>query len=246
MILNASHGSAPLIEEAAGITKYKAGAAPRAQARSRAANLTRLEDIIYEIDRQRGSLKRQAAKARRYTRLPTRCAAGKVLSRGAIAACPKRSKRPGAVATTRARTRQRRRRVSPKSRTNWGGFGSTRHRDAAATTPAAPCTRTSSRSTGGRRRCARPQQAEMLKKRARSSRRNASCSVRREPSAWRSRPVARPLDSVGGARRGGALAAAAAEETRARGGDRSARADVETGRADVYAVLTPSRAHRGA
>ena len=59
-----------LIEEAAGITKYKARRRS-AELKLDAAqqNLTRLEDIVYEIDKQRGSLKRQAAKARRYTRL---------------------------------------------------------------------------------------------------------------------------------------------------------------------------------
>ena len=59
-----------LIEEAAGITKYKARRrAAELKLEAAQQNLTRLEDIIYEIDRQRGSLKRQAAKARRYTRL---------------------------------------------------------------------------------------------------------------------------------------------------------------------------------
>jgi chromosome segregation protein len=59
-----------LIEEAAGITKYKARRRS-AELKLEAAqqNLTRLDDIIYEIDKQRGSMKRQAAKARRYTRL---------------------------------------------------------------------------------------------------------------------------------------------------------------------------------
>jgi chromosome segregation protein len=59
-----------LIEEAAGITKYKARRRS-AELKLEAAqqNLTRLEDIVHEIDKQRGSLKRQAAKARRYTRL---------------------------------------------------------------------------------------------------------------------------------------------------------------------------------
>src|SRR5215212_7318212 len=59
-----------LIEEAAGITKYKARRRS-AELKLEAAqqNLTRLEEIVYEIDKQRGSLKRQAAKARRYTRL---------------------------------------------------------------------------------------------------------------------------------------------------------------------------------
>ncbi len=59
-----------LLEEAAGVTKYKS--------RRRAAelkldgarqNLTRVDDIIYEVEKQRRSLKRQAAKARRYRRL---------------------------------------------------------------------------------------------------------------------------------------------------------------------------------
>ncbi len=59
-----------LIEEAAGITKYKARRrAAELKLEAAQQNLTRLEDIIYEIDRQRGSMKRQAAKARRYTRL---------------------------------------------------------------------------------------------------------------------------------------------------------------------------------
>ena len=59
-----------LIEEAAGITKYKARRrAAELKLEAAQQNLTRLEDIIYEIDKQSGSLKRQAAKARRYTRL---------------------------------------------------------------------------------------------------------------------------------------------------------------------------------
>ena len=59
-----------LIEEAAGITKYKARRrAAELKLEAAQQNLTRLDDIIYEIDKQRGSMKRQAAKARRYTRL---------------------------------------------------------------------------------------------------------------------------------------------------------------------------------
>lgn len=59
-----------LIEEAAGITKYKARRrAAELKLDAAQQNLTRLEDIVYELDKQRGSLKRQAAKARRYTRL---------------------------------------------------------------------------------------------------------------------------------------------------------------------------------
>lgn len=55
------------IEEAAGITKYKLR---KHQAETKLAsareNLVRLNDIILEVEKQRNSLKRQAAKARRY------------------------------------------------------------------------------------------------------------------------------------------------------------------------------------
>jgi chromosome segregation protein len=59
-----------LIEEAAGITKYKARRRS-AELKLDAAqqNLTRLDDIVFEIEKQRGTLKRQAAKARRYRKL---------------------------------------------------------------------------------------------------------------------------------------------------------------------------------
>jgi chromosome segregation protein len=59
-----------LIEEAAGITKYKARRrAAELKLEAAQQNLTRIDDIVYEVEKQRGSLKRQAAKARRYTRL---------------------------------------------------------------------------------------------------------------------------------------------------------------------------------
>jgi chromosome segregation protein len=59
-----------LIEEAAGITKYKARRrAAELKLEAAEQNLTRLDDIVFEVEKQRGSLKRQAAKARRYTRL---------------------------------------------------------------------------------------------------------------------------------------------------------------------------------
>ena len=59
-----------LIEEAAGITKYKARRRS-AELKLDAAqqNLTRVDDIVFEVEKQRGSLKRQAAKARRHQRL---------------------------------------------------------------------------------------------------------------------------------------------------------------------------------
>ncbi len=59
-----------LIEEAAGITKYKARRrAAELKLEAAIQNLTRLEDIVFELEKQFGSLKRQSAKARRYKRL---------------------------------------------------------------------------------------------------------------------------------------------------------------------------------
>ena len=59
-----------LIEEAAGVTKYKARRRT-AELKLEAAqqNLTRIDDIVFEVEKQRGALKRQAAKARRYQTL---------------------------------------------------------------------------------------------------------------------------------------------------------------------------------
>ncbi|HEX2310120.1 MAG TPA: AAA family ATPase, partial [Vicinamibacterales bacterium] len=59
-----------LIEEAAGITKYKARRrAAELKLEAAQQNLTRVDDIVFEVEKQRGTLKRQAAKARRYRRL---------------------------------------------------------------------------------------------------------------------------------------------------------------------------------
>src|SRR2546426_12807559 len=62
-----------LIEEAAGITKFKAKR-KLAESRLEAArqNLSRVNDILAEVDRQRNSLRRQAGKARRYIELRNR------------------------------------------------------------------------------------------------------------------------------------------------------------------------------
>ncbi len=59
-----------LIEEAAGVTKYKSRRrAAELKLEAAQQNLTRIDDIVFEVEKQRGSLKRQAAKARRYRRL---------------------------------------------------------------------------------------------------------------------------------------------------------------------------------
>jgi chromosome segregation protein len=59
-----------LIEEAAGVTKYKSRRrAAELKLEAAQQNLTRVEDIVFEVEKQRGALKRQAAKARRYKRM---------------------------------------------------------------------------------------------------------------------------------------------------------------------------------
>ena len=59
-----------LIEEAAGITKYKARRrAAELKLEAAQQNLTRVDDIVFEVEKQRGVMKRQAAKARRYKKL---------------------------------------------------------------------------------------------------------------------------------------------------------------------------------
>lgn len=59
-----------LIEEAAGITKFKTRKrSAELKLESAKQNLSRLNDIISEVERQVNSLKRQAQKARRYRRL---------------------------------------------------------------------------------------------------------------------------------------------------------------------------------
>jgi chromosome segregation protein len=61
-----------VIEEAAGITKYKTRKRlAEAKLESAKQNLARVFDILEEVTRQVNSLKRQAAKARRYGELKT-------------------------------------------------------------------------------------------------------------------------------------------------------------------------------
>ena len=64
-----------IIEEAAGITKYKSRKR-LAEARLEDAklNLARINDIFDEVTRQMNSLKRQASKAERYASCAMRCA----------------------------------------------------------------------------------------------------------------------------------------------------------------------------
>jgi chromosome segregation protein len=59
-----------LIEEAAGVTKYKhRRRAAELKLDAARQNLLRVDDIVFEVEKQRSALKRQAARARRYKRL---------------------------------------------------------------------------------------------------------------------------------------------------------------------------------
>src|SRR5436309_1941 len=59
-----------LVEEAAGITKYRSRRrAAELKLEAAQQNLLRIDDIVFEVEKQRGTLKRQAAKARRYQKL---------------------------------------------------------------------------------------------------------------------------------------------------------------------------------
>jgi chromosome segregation protein len=59
-----------IIEEAAGITKFKTKKRlSEAKLESSKLNLARVNDIVIEVEKQLGSLKRQAAKARRYAEI---------------------------------------------------------------------------------------------------------------------------------------------------------------------------------
>ena len=59
-----------IIEEAAGVTKFKTKKRlAEAKLESSKVNLARVNDIVIEVEKQLGSLKRQAAKARRYSEI---------------------------------------------------------------------------------------------------------------------------------------------------------------------------------
>ncbi|MBI3405129.1 MAG: chromosome segregation protein SMC [Acidobacteria bacterium] len=59
-----------IIEEAAGVTKYKTKRRlAEAKLESSKLNLSRVNDILVEVEKQLGSLKRQASKARRYAEI---------------------------------------------------------------------------------------------------------------------------------------------------------------------------------
>jgi chromosome segregation protein len=64
------HERRAIIEEAAGVTKFRTKKRlAEAKLESSKVNLSRVNDIVVEVEKQLGSLKRQAAKARRYSEI---------------------------------------------------------------------------------------------------------------------------------------------------------------------------------
>ncbi len=109
-----------LIEEAAGVTKYKSRRrAAELKLEAAQQNLTRIDDIIFEVEKQRGALKRQAARARRYQAGSAKSsgAGSRSSSRTATRRWPReRRGRRERGWTTRARARPGPRRTSPSSK----------------------------------------------------------------------------------------------------------------------------------
>jgi len=233
-----------LIEEAAGITKYKARRrAAELKLEAAQQNLTRLEDIIYEIDKQRGSLKRQAAKARRYTRLRDEMRRWeKVLFARRFRSLSE------AIEAARARLHEARTNEAVASarlaevETELGRIRIELATADAAATEAREAVHAHELEINRRQAqiALDAQQAEMLKKRA------GELTAEREQLESRREPERVALDgrrqaaSEASAARdeAAALAAAAAEEyTRAWMAIEALEQDVEKARGDVYAIL---------
>ena len=104
-----------LIEEAAGITKYKARRR-QTQLKLEAAqqNLLRVNDIVHEVEKQLESLKRQASKARRYrVAARARCRAWSACcSAGASSTSQEQARVPGRRGWPRRRSASRRPRIA--------------------------------------------------------------------------------------------------------------------------------------
>ncbi len=233
-----------LIEEAAGITKYKARRRS-AELKLEAAqlNLTRLEDIVYEIDKQRGSLKRQAAKARRYTRLRDE------MRRWEKVLFARRYRSlSDAIESARARLNEARTNeaaASARLAEVENELGRIRLELATAdhaATQAREAVHAHELEINRRQQqiALDTQQAEMLKKRAEElAAEREQLEARREPERVALDGRRQAASAAASARdEAAALAAAAAEEyTRAWMAIEALEQDVEKARADVYAIL---------
>ena len=233
-----------LIEEAAGITKYKARRrAAELKLEAAQQNLTRLEDIIYEIDKQRGSLKRQAAKARRYTRLRDEMRRWeKVLFARRYRSLSE------AIEAARARLNEARTNEAAASarlaevENELGRIRIELATADAAATQAREAVHAHELEINRRQQqiALDTQQAEMLKKRAEElAAEREQLEARREPERIALDGRRQAASEAAAARdEAAALAAAAAEEyTRAWMAIEALEQDVEKARADVYAIL---------
>jgi len=233
-----------LIEEAAGITKYKARRrAAELKLEAAQQNLTRLEDIIYEIDKQRGSLKRQAAKARRYTRLRDEMRRWeKVLFARRYRSLSE------AIEAARARLNEARTNEAVASarlaevETELGRIRIELATADAAATEAREAVHAHELEINRRQAqiALDAQQAEMLKKRAGElTAEREQLEARREPERVALDGRRQAASEASAARdEAAALAAAAAEEyTRAWMAIEALEQDVEKARGDVYAIL---------
>ena len=235
-----------LIEEAAGITKYKARRrAAELKLEAAQQNLTRIDDIVFEVEKQRGSLKRQAAKARRYTRLRDEMrrwekvlfarryrALGEVIESARARLAETREQEAAAAARLaevenelgRAAHRAGRSRIGGRQRARGGARPRARDQSAAAADRAR-------RAAGGHAADAR----RRARDRARDARGAPRARAARARGAARAPRVEaeRPRDEAAARRRGRRVA----EHARAQQAIEAAEQDVERARAEVYAVM---------
>jgi chromosome segregation protein len=233
-----------LIEEAAGITKYKARRrAAELKLEAAQQNLTRIDDIVYEVDKQRGSLKRQAAKARRYARLRDE------MRRWERVLFARRYQALGeAIESTRVRlagNREQETAAMAQLAAVESELARLRIELAEAEAEAARAReRAHARELGINRRqqeiALDTQQAAMLHARsAELSAERAALEARREPEQLALEAQRRTADEAACARDEAAARAAdvAAEHARAQQAIEAAEQDVEQGRGELYAVM---------
>ena len=235
-----------LIEEAAGVTKYKSRRrAAELKLDAAQQNLTRLDDIVFEVEKQCGSLKRQAAKARRYQRLRDemrrwekvlfarryRHLAEHIESARARLHDARQDEAASTARLAEVETELARVRLELAA----GRAG--RHRASARTPTPASSTSTAGssswRSTRSRRRCSRRASPS-------SKANSAALDERREPDRLRLEER-RDGDGRGGSARDAAADGAAAwrprPSPRRSSGIAAAEQAVERARGDVYAVI---------
>ena len=190
-----------LIEEAAGVTKYKSRRrAAELKLEAAQQNLTRIDDIVFEVEKQRGTLKRQAAKARRYQKLRDEMRRWEkaALRAASTGSWPRRSSRRAPGWPTRASASRSPRRASPRSSptsaasaSSWPRPSRARPASARPRTPragASTAVSSRSRSTRSRSRHLGARIASRDRRARLAARRGAS---RRGWRCWRAQPPRR-------------------------------------------------------